>query len=281
LTSTQEALARASADLARQTSATSDTEKREHEIRVENAALKVRAEKAEASLEDYKKRDSEYRNSESQLRGESSNWQRVAQESSKRATEADAEVKRLAQKVHDLDALIAALMRERDDVFQPSLKSLEQEAKVARADAERAIGASRSDLMELKALSRRYHELEPIAAGLGLEEGHHRELYRQALRSKDVATGVHRLKDAVEALERSTSTVLPSLEIRSSTLFNRGSAPALNVQLDGNGSPFEAILWPHRETALPPELLAKGRMALSYRALFLPRPFLAVLEPTG
>ncbi len=110
-------------------------------------------------------------------------------------------------------------------------EKLEQAVGLAR-DAERVIGASMAEVQEMRALSRRYHELATIDAGLGLDARHHRDLFRQALRSHDVPAAVHRLKEAVSAAEKATAPYLPQLEIRSSQLFNHGSSPAMQIRLD-------------------------------------------------
>ena len=66
-------------------------------------------------------------------------------------------------------------------------EKLEQAVELVR-DADRAVGASMAEVQEMRALSHRYHELAAIADELGLDAGHHRDLYRQALRSRDVPT---------------------------------------------------------------------------------------------
>lgn len=155
-------------------------------------------------------------------------------------------------------------------------EKLKQAAELAR-EADRTFGASMAEVREMRALSQRYHELAAIADDLGLDASHQRDLFRQALRSKDVPSAVHRLKEAVNAAERSTAAYLPRLEIHSSELVNNGPSPALQLELEG-GAP-RTIMWPQNRVPLPDDVVKKERIALSYRALFLPRPFVTVLEP--
>jgi hypothetical protein len=145
-------------------------------------------------------------------------------------------------------------------------------------DADRAVGASMTEVKELRALSHRYHGLAAIAEELGLPAGHHHDLYRQALRSRDVPATVHRLKEAVSAVEKATAAYLPHMELRSSELFNRGSFPALHITIE-EGLP-RTILWPQSKVLLSEDLVRKGQVSLSYRALFLAKPFVTVLEPS-
>ena len=149
-------------------------------------------------------------------------------------------------------------------------------------EADQAVGASRNDMRELRMLSNRYHDLDAIAASVGAAGGHHREQFHQALRSRDVTGAIRHMKDAIASLEKITAPYLPSLEVRSSRLFNRGASPALQVTVEeGAQKVMEVgkVLWPHTEAPLPRELACR-RVALSYRALFVEKPLIAVLEPS-
>jgi hypothetical protein len=157
-------------------------------------------------------------------------------------------------------------------------ESLEQALELI-GDADRAVGASKAEVQEMRALAHRYQELAAIADGLGLDGSHHRDPYRQALRSRDVPSSVHRLKEAVHAADRSTAAYLPLLEVRSSEVFNRGSSPALQLKLEGG--PPGPVLWPQRKVTLPIDPNGKGGVSLSYRALFLQKPFVTVLGPSA
>ncbi len=157
-------------------------------------------------------------------------------------------------------------------------EKLQQAADLVRT-ADRAVGASMAEVQEMRALSHRYHELAAIASDLGLDVHHQRDLFCQALRSKDVASAVHRLKEAVHAAERSTAAYLPRLEVHASELVNNGPFPALHLNLEGGSQ--RTIMRPHSRVLLSDDVIGRGRIALSYRALFLPKPFVTVLEPSA
>ncbi len=161
-------------------------------------------------------------------------------------------------------------------------EKLEQAVTVVQ-DAERAIGASMTDIQEMKALTRRYAELEEVARAQGLSGGGHLDLHRQALKARDFTTAQQRLRAAVNALEKATSPSLPKLEMRSSRLVNKGRSPALSVRLtEGSRRDQEmfTVLWPERSGPLPRDVAFKNRAALSYRVLFLARPLEAIIEPS-
>jgi hypothetical protein len=161
-------------------------------------------------------------------------------------------------------------------------EKLEQALSLA-IDAEKAIGASVPDVQEMRALNKRYHELEEISSSLGFIGGQHLELYRQSLRSRDFTTALQRLRAAVNTLEKATSPFLPKLELTSSKLTNRGHSPALMVKfLEGSRKDqvVFTVLWPERATPLPKGTIPKSRMGLGYRALFISRPLETMLEPS-
>jgi hypothetical protein len=145
-------------------------------------------------------------------------------------------------------------------------------------DAETAIGATVSDVLELRDLIRRYHEQAALsktlgAPGTGLDE------YRLALASSTVHDAILHLRKAVAATEALNSSYLPDLGLGAASVVNRGQSPAIAVTVNGprgKNAIIAPVLWPKASAALPP-MSTPERVTVVYRAMFMARPIVKEL----
>ncbi len=148
-------------------------------------------------------------------------------------------------------------------------------------EAEVLSEATMAEVLELRELYRRYEQLEPFAQSLGADGGWSRE-YRASFTSKNIADALNHMRQAASLLDRATADQLPRLVMTSTDISNTGASPALGLVLDGVPRSEEislaTVLWPQASVSLPSKKNG-GKVTLIYRALFVPQPFAAVLEP--
>jgi hypothetical protein len=166
---------------------------------------------------------------------------------------------------------------------QRSLAENKLEAAVDQlAEAEAAVGATVAEVLDLRDLTRRYHEQAALSRTLGMGNAGIEE-YRKAMASGSVTQAVRHLRQAVDEAENSNSSCLPSLRLRSGTLVNEGAAPAISVMvggLSGRGASISPVLWPSR-TAQLPSPGTEDKVTVVFRAMFVPRPMVKELAKDG
>lgn len=149
-------------------------------------------------------------------------------------------------------------------------------------EAEVLSEATVAEVTELSELYRRYEQLEPFAESLG-EDGGWSQEFRASFTSKSVAGALKHMRQAASLLDRATADQLPRLVLSSNGVSNTGASPALELVLDGAPSSEEiglaTVLWPRSSVPLP-KWEKDGKVTISYRALFVPQPFAAVLGPS-
>ncbi len=149
-------------------------------------------------------------------------------------------------------------------------------------EAEVLSEATVAEVTELRELYRRYEQLEPFAESLGEDGGWYQE-FRASFTSKSIADALKHMRQATSLIDRATADQLPRLVLTSNEVSNTGASPALGLVLDGVPGSDEidlaTVLWPRTSVPLPRKG-KDGKVVLSYRALFVPQPFAAVLGPT-
>ncbi len=150
-------------------------------------------------------------------------------------------------------------------------------------DAETAIGATITDVLELKDLTRRYLEQASLANGLGTGSAG-LDSYRKALASGKVTGSLAHLRKAVAAEEASNASYLPDLVLRATRVVNKGEAPAIAVTVNGlrgKEAIIAPVLWPQTSVKLPGPVAETARITVIYRALFVAKPFVKELKREG
>jgi hypothetical protein len=156
-------------------------------------------------------------------------------------------------------------------------------ALVQAADAERAIGATVAEVLEMRDLTRRYFEQAALSRSIGAEDAG-LDGYRKALASGKVSESLVHLREAVSAMEATNSSYLPSLALRATRVVNEGPAPAIAVTVNGlrgKEATIAPVLWPHASVKLPASGGGADRITVIYRAMFIARPMVKELTREG